>query len=76
MSTRRRTFTRNKGADGIYIQGGAWHTESVVELLEQDLQVPVVHANIAPAWEILKRLSVREPRTGFGRLLRELPEMP
>ncbi len=26
--------------------------------------------------EILKRLSVREPRTGFGRLLRELPEMP
>ena len=30
----------------------------------------------APAWEILKRLSVREPRTGFGRLLRELPDMP
>ncbi len=68
-------FRKNKGADGIYIQGGAWHTESIVELLEQDLQVPVVHANIAPAWEILKRLSVREPRDGFGRLLRELPEM-
>jgi len=32
-------------------------------------------ANIAPAWEILKRLSVRAPREGFGRLLRELPEM-
>jgi maleate cis-trans isomerase len=72
----KRLFREHKGADGIYIQGGAWHTESVVELLEQDLQVPVVHANIAPAWEILKRLSVREPRTGFGRLLRELPEMP
>jgi maleate isomerase len=68
-------FRNNKGADGIYIQGGAWHTESIVELLEQDLQVPVVHANIAPAWEILKRLTVREPRDGFGRLLRELPEM-
>ena len=39
------------------------------------LQVPVVHANIAPAWEIMKRLRVREPRSGFGRLLRELPEM-
>jgi maleate isomerase len=68
-------FRKHKGADGIYIQGGAWHTESIVEPLEQDLQVPVVHANIAPAWEILKRLSVREPRNGFGRLLRELPEM-
>ena len=68
-------FRENKGADGIYIQGGAWHTESIVELLEQDLQVPVVHANIAPAWEIMKRLSVREPRQGFGRLMRELPEM-
>jgi maleate isomerase len=71
----KRLFRENKGADGIYIQGGAWHTESIVELLEQDLEVPVVHANIAPAWEIMKRLNVREPRSGFGRLLRELPEM-
>ena len=46
----KKLFRENKGADGIYIQGGAWHTESIVELLEQDLQVPVVHANIAPAW--------------------------
>ena len=71
----KKLFIENEGADGIYIQGGAWHTESAVELLEQDLQVPVVHANVAPAWEIMKRLSVREPRSGFGRLLRELPEM-
>ena len=71
----KKLFRENKGADGIYIQGGAWHTESIVEPLEQDLQVPVVHANIAPAWEIMKRLNVRAPREGFGRLLRELPEM-
>jgi len=71
----KRLFRAHKGADGIYIQGGAWHTESIVEVLEQDLQVPVVHANIAPAWEIMMRLRVNEPRTGFGRLLRELPKM-
>jgi len=71
----KRLFRENKGADGIYIQGGAWHTEGIVETLEQDLQVPVVHANIAPAWEIMKRLQVREPRSVFGQLLRELPEM-
>ena len=47
----------------------------MVELLEQDLGVPVVHANIAPAWEIMMRLRVNEPRDGYGRLLRELPKM-
>ena len=36
--TSRRCFASNKGADGIYIQGGAWHTESIVELLEQDFR--------------------------------------
>jgi maleate isomerase len=71
----KKLFRANKGADGIYIQGGAWRTEGIVEMLEQDLQVPVVHANIAQAWEIQKRLHVREPRNGFGRLLKELPAM-
>jgi maleate cis-trans isomerase len=71
----KRLFREHKGADGIYIQGGAWRTEGIVEILEQDLQVPVVHANIAQAWEIQKRLRVNQPRAGLGRLLRELPEM-
>jgi maleate isomerase len=71
----RKLFLANKGADGIYIQGGAWRTEGIVELLEQDLQVPVVHANVAQAWEIQQRLLVHQPRCGYGRLLRELPKM-
>src|SRR5204862_163559 len=71
----KKLFHENKGADGIYIQGGAWRTEGIVETLEQDLQIPVLHANVAQAWEIQKRLHVHQPRAGFGRLLRELPEM-
>ena len=43
------------------------------EMLETDLQVPVVHATICQAWEIHKRLSVRETTPGYGRLLAELP---
>jgi maleate cis-trans isomerase len=35
-------------------------TARVVEMLETDLQVPVVHATICEAWQIHKRLSVRE----------------
>jgi maleate isomerase len=71
----KKLFQQTKGADGIYIQGGAWRTEGIVEMLERDLQVPVVHANIAQAWEIMKRLSVHEPKPGLGSLLRDLPPM-
>ena len=67
---------RNPKADGIYIQGSAWRVERVVETLEQDLGLPVVHANIARAWEIQKRLYVNQPLKGFGRLYAELPPLP
>ncbi|HTI86924.1 MAG TPA: hypothetical protein VL966_10000 [Alphaproteobacteria bacterium] len=69
-------FRKHKGADGIYIQGGGWRTGEIVETLEQDLQVPVVHATYCQSWEIQRRLSVREPRQGCGRLLAELPPLP
>jgi maleate isomerase len=72
----KRLHRAHPDADGIYIQGSAWRCESIVETLEQDLQIPVVHATIARAWEIQKRLNVRQPVTGFGRLYAELPEMP
>jgi maleate cis-trans isomerase len=69
----RRLFLAHPGADGIYIQGGGWRTSGIVEMLERDLQVPVVHATICQSWEIQKRLHVRQPITGYGRLVRELP---
>src|SRR5713226_3964874 len=56
----KKLFRKHPGADGIYIQGGGWQTTGVVEMLEKDLQVPVVHATICQAWEIHKRLRVRE----------------
>jgi maleate isomerase len=67
-------FTQHPGADGIYIQGGGWQTVRVVPLLEKDLRVPVVHATICQAWEIHRRLRVRETAPNLGRLLAELPE--
>jgi maleate cis-trans isomerase len=69
----KKLFRKHPGADGIYIQGGGWQTTHVVAMLENDLQVPVVHATICQAWQIHKRLRVRETTPGFGRLLAELP---
>jgi maleate isomerase len=69
----KRLHRKHPNADGVYIQGGGWQTVRVVELLEKDLGIPVVHATVCHAWQIHKYLSVRETKPGYGRLLAELP---
>ena len=69
----KRHFLAAQGADAIYMLGSGWRTLDIIEMLEQDLQVPVVHPVTARVWEIQKRLHVREPRHGFGHLLATLP---
>ena len=54
--------------------GTGWKVLDVIELLEQDLGVPVVHPVTAQVWEFQKRLHIHEPRSGYGKLLAELPE--
>jgi maleate cis-trans isomerase len=44
----------------------------ILEMLEQDLGVPVIHPVPARCWEIQKRLSVCQPVQGYGRLLAEM----
>ncbi len=71
----KRLFLANPTAQAIYIQGAGWRTLEVIEMLERDLGVPVVHAVASKAWEIQKRLKIRAPRDGFGLMLRDLPEL-
>ena len=69
-------FLRCKGADAIYMLGSGWRTLHIVQLLEDDLGVPVVHPVTARVWEFQKRLHVNEPREGYGTLLEHLPSLP
>ena len=69
----RNLFLRHRDADGIYFQGGKLRILDIIEPLEQDLGVPVVHPGVTQCWEIQKRLRVRQPLEGYGRLLAELP---
>lgn len=69
----KKEFLRHPDADGVYLLGSAWHALDIVSLLEQDLQVPVLHPVPARVWATQKRLRVRQPVTGFGRLLEEMP---
>ena len=72
----KKSFLRNKGGDAIYMLGSGWHTLGIIDLLEQDLGVPVVHPVTARVWEFQKRLHVNEKRTGYGHLLETLPSLP
>ncbi len=73
----KRLFLKHEGAaDGIYFISSGWHIMEAVLKLEQDLEVPVVHPVTARVWEIQRRLRIREPVVGGGRLLEDLPRLP
>ncbi len=61
-----------KEAQGIYLLGSGWRVLNIIDTLEQDLGVPVIHPVPARCWEIQHRLSVRQPVKGYGQLLAEM----
>ena len=60
-------------AQGVLLFGSGWRSLGAIDLLEQDLRLPVVHAVTARVWAVQSRLHVREPVSGYGRLLEEMP---
>ena len=66
-------FMANRTAQAIYMLGVAWRTLDIIEKLERDCGVPVVHAVPAQCWDTQRHLNVCEPVPGFGRLLAEMP---
>lgn len=69
----KRTVLKHPRAEAVYIQGSGWGSLEMIEPLERDLGIPVVYPVTARCWEIQKRLRVRAPLRGYGRLLAELP---
>lgn len=68
-------FLRNPGADLVYMMGGGWRILDIVEVLEQDLQVAVLHSVPARVWSTQQHFRVGQRTQGFGRLLSELPPL-
>ncbi len=66
-------FARHEDADAVYMLGPAWRTLDIIERLERELGVPVVHAVPVQCWDIQRHLDIREPVKGFGRLIAEMP---
>jgi maleate isomerase len=68
----KQAFLKHRKADAIYLLGTGWRVLPVIDLLEQDLGVPVVHPVPARCWEMQLRLSIRQRVPGYGRLLAEM----
>ncbi|MFN3891046.1 MAG: hypothetical protein ACK4MV_11665 [Beijerinckiaceae bacterium] len=68
----KKVYLRNPTADGIYLLGSGWRIMEMIQELEDDLGVPVVHPIPTRAWEIQRRLNVRKPVEGYGRLMSEM----
>jgi len=66
------TFLKYPGAEAIYLLG-AWRALHILDMLEQDLQVPAIFSIAAQSWTMQKRLHIRQPKPDLGRLLREMP---
>jgi maleate cis-trans isomerase len=66
-------FLRHPEAELVYMMGGGWRILDIVEVLEQDLQVPVLHSVPARVWSTQQHFHVRQRTQGFGRLLSEMP---
>jgi maleate cis-trans isomerase len=56
-------------ADGLYIGGGAWMINSLVEPLEREFGKPVICNQNAMIWNTLHLVDFWKPIPGYGRLL-------
>jgi len=56
--------------DGVFISCTNFRTIEVIELLERELEVPVISSNTASMWLALRTIGIRD-KLNYGRLLRE-----
>ena len=57
-------------ADGVLIAGTGFRCVAIVDVLEQDLQRPVLAANQVSLWHCLRLAGVRTQVSGYGQLFR------
>jgi maleate isomerase len=55
-------------AEAVYIGGNGLRAVGVIQSLEEDLHIPVLTANQALLWHLLRLAGTRVPVVGYGRL--------
>jgi maleate isomerase len=57
-------------AEDIFVSCTGWRAMQVIEMLERDLNKPVISSNQATFYALMKRLGIAEKIQGYGKLLR------
>ncbi|MGZ9190094.1 MAG: maleate cis-trans isomerase family protein [Nitrospira sp.] len=60
-------------ADAVFMSCTAMRTMGIIDVLENDLNIPVISSNQAMIWHLLRLAGVDDAITGFGSLLRDHP---
>ena len=61
-------------ADAVYIGGNGLRAVGIIQALEEDLRTPVLTANQALRWHLLRLAGTHTPVSDYGRLFEhELP---
>lgn len=71
----KRVLRRHPQADGLYLLGAGWRVLDILDTLEEDLEIPVVHSTTSRVWAIQRFFRVRQRLQGYGRLLAEMPPL-
>jgi maleate isomerase len=67
---------RNPAAECLCLQGSSkWPLSKVIDRVENDFNICVIHPVAARYWEMTMRINRRSPVEGLGRLLRTSPEL-
>jgi maleate isomerase len=68
----KRLYEQSPEADGVFVPCPRWPTITDVDLLEREIGKPVVTSCQAYIWHALKMAKVKQPVSGFGRLMASL----
>src|SRR5262249_38168598 len=68
----KRLYEQAPEADGIFVPCPRWPTITDVDLLEHEIDEPVVGNCQGYTWDAMKMARVKEPVAGFGRLMASL----
>lgn len=69
-----RSFKDQPGEpEALYILGSNWRAFDVIDELERELGVPLLHPVTVRCWYISKQLGLTGPISGHGRLLADMP---
>jgi len=68
-------MVQREGADVLLISGANLRSIEVIEAIEEDLGITCISSSTAIIWATLQAAGVRAPIHGFGRLLREQPDL-